>query len=231
MVDIGAWREILPADALDLAEQLETRTRSMDKICPPPDQIFRALRLTQPDSVKAVIVGQDPYHTEGVANGLAFSTNPGQKIPPSLQNIFKEMAADLNCPKPTSGDLTPWAEQGALLLNTVLTVEQGSGKDKANSHKRWGWQKFTCEVLRTCAQLPQPVFFMLWGADARAFAAGVAPGNLKNKGVIFSSHPSPLGATKGDETCPAFLGSKPFSAANRFLKAWGSTPVDWSCLP
>ena len=136
-------------------------------VYPPREDWFAALRLTPPERVRVVILGQDPYHEPGQAMGLAFSVGQGVRLPPSLRNIYKELASDLDVPAPQSGDLTPWAEQGVLLLNTVLTVEAG----RANSHSRFGWQAFTGEVLAALASLPQPIAFVLWGAPAqRAFA-------------------------------------------------------------
>ena len=221
------WGEYLSNDALDCAMRLEMEAHVAKAhgtaICPPPAQIFRAFELTPPEKVKVVICGQDPYPGAGVANGLAFSVNKGQKIPASLKNIFKELCADIGCDMPTSGDLTPWAKRGVLLLNTALTVEQG----RRNSHKDWGWETLTRDALRVCVDMPQPVAFLLWGAKARMFAVGTIPMRSKNKGCICASHPSPLGATKGNEAAPAFLGSRPFSQANQFIKAWGAETVDW----
>lgn len=223
------WNDILPSDVKCLATTLarkadmERQSNMTKDVFPPQDSIFRALELTPPDKVKVCVVGQDPYHEKGQANGLAFSVNPGTPLPPSLKNIFKELTNDLNCPYPTSGDLTPWAEQGVLLLNTVLTVREG----EANSHKNWGWQNFTEAVFAACANLPQPVVFLLWGGQARAFLAGIPLSELPNKVPLCSSHPSPLGATKGNDVVPAFIGSRPFSTANYYLTQMGSTPIDW----
>lgn len=222
------WSDLLPPQTVALGCQLANRAqaeRDGTTIYPPQDSVFRALNVTRPDQVKVCIVGQDPYHEDGQANGLAFSVAPGVKIPPSLRNIFKELESDIGCPAPESGDLTRWAEQGVLLLNTVLTVQQG----KANSHASWGWQNFTSAVFHTCATLPQPVVFILWGGSARAFVADIPLSRLweQKKACIWSSHPSPLGATQGNDQVPAFIGSKPFSKANLLLKQMGGTPVDW----
>ena len=204
-----AWNDILPGEAKKIANQLSRRAeedRQKGKtVYPPQNQIFRALELVKPEQVKVVIVGQDP-------------------LPPSLKNIFKELVSDINCNYPSCGDLTPWAEQGVLLLNTVLTVEQG----QANSHKNWGWQEFTSAVFNTCAALPQPIVFILWGGQARAFVAGAQLQNRPNKAQIWSSHPSPLGAMKRNEAIPAFIGSKPFSTANHYLMAMEAEPIDWA---
>lgn len=227
-IDLGQWPAVLSDDVIDIADELEYRTsyeREQGKtIFPPQNQILRALQLTPPEKVKVVIVGQDPYHGAGQANGLAFSVNPGVPFPPSLRNIFKELQSDLGYPIPKSGDLTPWAEQGVLLLNTVLTVEEG----KANSHKDWGWQIFVLEVFKACVKLPQPIVFLLWGGQARAFCAGLQLSKLENKACLFSSHPSPLGASNGSRAVPAFLGSRPFSQTNALLRRMGAEPVDWS---
>lgn len=221
------WSDILPKSSLNLARGLQARTakeREAGKVIyPAQENIFRALTLTPPGTVKICLVGQDPYHGAGEANGLAFSVNDGVRIPPSLRNIFNELYTDLNVPYPTSGDLTPWAKQGVLLLNTVLTVEHG----QANSHKDWGWQEFTQSVFEACAKLPQPIVFVTWGGQARAFVAGINITRQPNKAAIWSSHPSPLGATKGNEVVPAFIGSRPFSKVNKLLIGMGSEPIDW----
>lgn len=223
------WSDILSPAALEKAKQLQAWAKKEGAnghiIYPPQDQIFRALTLTPPEAVKVVIIGQDPYHGPGQANGLAFSVAPGVAIPPSLRNIFKELQDDLGCPAPKSGDLTPWAERGVLLLNTSLTVEQG----KPASHAAWGWQMFVSDICRACVTLPQPIVFLLWGGHARSFTAGLQIySRSENKCSLCSSHPSPLGATKASGGTPAFLGSRPFSQANRFLKTMGAAPVNWA---
>lgn len=221
------WNEIISEDDRKLAIRLKQRAADEaangKQIFPPRPLIFQALAATPPDKVKVVIVGQDPYHGPGQANGLAFSVGPGIIPPPSLKNIFKELNADLGLPIPQSGDLSAWAKQGVLLLNTVLTVEQG----KPNSHKDWGWQDFTLAIFQACAKLPQPIVFVLWGAQARAFVAGLQLSRLPNKACIWSSHPSPLGARKGNEAVPAFIGSRPFSSANELLRSMGAEEIDW----
>ena len=220
------WSDILPRPALQRASTLASKAqaaRASATIYPPQSQIFSALTLTPPEKVRVVIVGQDPYHGQGQANGLAFSVSPGVPLPPSLRNIFREMQEDIGTRIPTSGDLTPWAEQGVLLLNTVLTVQEG----QPNSHKDWGWQEFVLEVFRTCAALPQPIVFLLWGRQAQAFVSSLPLADLQNKRVLVSSHPSPLGAGKGSAGVPAFLGSRPFSKANQLLKEMGAEPVEW----
>ena len=225
----SAWAELLPRQTLisayELWERAQIRRDEGETIFPPQSQIFRALDLTPPDSVRCIIVGQDPYHTPGVANGLAFSANPDCKIPPSLRNIFKELSADLGIPTPTTPDLTPWASQGVLLLNTSLTVRAGA----AGSHKAWGWSRVTGEILRVCYGLPQPVMFLLWGRPAQEAArkAGIGTQSGTRKEILQSSHPSPLGASKGNAEIPAFFGSRPFSRTNAFLRSAGSNEIDW----
>jgi uracil-DNA glycosylase len=204
---------------------------------PPQDQIFRALQLTKPEDVRVCIVGQDPYHTPGQANGLAFSIAPGNPLQPSLVNIFKELEEDVGIKKPEDGDLTKWAENGVLLLNTSLTVYE----HQANSCAKWGWDKFTKSVLQAATKLPQPVVFLLWGANAQdllndliSCAAVYEDGkhivkeNLIKKAYVLSSHPSPFSATRPCRGTPAFRGSKPFSTANTLLTSMGGTPIDWS---
>lgn len=197
---------------------------------------FKALNLTTPDSVKVCLVGQDPYHTPGQANGLAFSITPGHPLQPSLKNVFNELCDDIGCEYPSNGDLTPWAERGVLLLNTSLTVYE----HQPNSHVSWGWNKFTKSVLQAATRLPQPIVFMLWGANAQDLFKdliscavvwdnkGVARENLIKKAYILSSHPSPFSVTKQCRGTPSFKGSKPFSTANGLLISMGGEPIDWS---
>lgn len=185
-------------------------------VYPPAQQLFAAFERTPPTCVRAVILGQDPYHEPGQANGLAFSVSRGVKLPPSLQNIYKELEADLGVPAAKSGDLTSWAQQGVFLLNTVLSVRAHA----ANSHKDFGWQSFTDAVIAALAELPQPVAFVLWGAQAQKKAALVEKSPYPRL-VLQSPHPSPLSASRG------FFGSRPFSQINAFLVSYGFSPVDW----
>lgn len=185
-------------------------------VYPPAQQLFAAFERTPPTCVRAVILGQDPYHEPGQANGLAFSVSRGVKLPPSLQNIYKELEADLGVPAARSGDLTSWAQQGVFLLNTVLSVRAHA----ANSHKDFGWQSFTDAVIAALAELPQPVAFVLWGAQAQKKAALVEKSPYPRL-VLQSPHPSPLSAYRG------FFGSRPFSQINAFLVSYGFSPVDW----
>ncbi len=184
-------------------------------IYPPGPQIFNALNTTPPASVKVVILGQDPYHGPGQAHGLCFSVRPGVAPPPSLQNIFKELHADLGLPIPSHGCLQHWAEQGVLLLNAVLTVERG----RAGSHQGKGWEHFTDRVIAEINQRLDGVVFLLWGSQAQKKAAQV---DTSRHRVLKAPHPSPLSAHRG------FFGCRHFSQANDWLKAQGRPPVDWS---
>ena len=188
-----------------------------ETVYPPREQLFRAFDLTPPDRVRVVILGQDPYHGPGQAMGLAFSVAEGVKLPPSLRNIFQELSADLGCPAPVCGDLTFWAEQGVLLLNTVLTVHSGH----ANSHSSLGWQAFTDQVIASLADLPQPIAFVLWGAQAQKKEILIQPA-CGPRLVLSGPHPSPLSAYRG------FFGSRPFSRINAFLSQQGATPIRWT---
>ena len=190
--------------------------RSGTVVYPPQECQFRAFALTPPEAVRVVILGQDPYHEEGQAHGLAFSVPKGIRIPPSLRNIYKERETDLGIPPSSHGDLTHWAEQGVLLLNTVLTVEAG----RANSHSKLGWQWFTDGVVASLSQLDQPIAFLLWGAQAWKKEALIT--SAYPRMILKSAHPSPLSAYRG------FYGSKPFSRVNEFLVRCGEAEIDWS---
>lgn len=182
-------------------------------IYPNKEEIFNAFYYTSYENTKVCILGQDPYHN-GCAHGLAFSVKPGVTIPKSLRNIYKELNSDLGFDIPNHGNLTKWAEEGVLLLNTVLTVEKG----KADSHQGKGWERFTDRVLELLNEKETPVVFILWGLKARSKKSLIT--NPKHL-VIESSHPSPFSASKG------FLGSRPFSRTNQFLEANGIKPIDW----
>lgn len=199
----------------ELFDRVE-RTYQETEVYPPKEQLFSAFLLTPPENVRVVILGQDPYHEPGQAHGLAFSVQKGVKLPPSLVNIYKERETDVGVPMSADGDLTHWARQGVLLLNTVLTVEKG----KANSHKDFGWQAFTDHVVEALAQLPQPIAFVLWGAQAQKKAA-VAAKSPYPRLVLQSPHPSPLSSYRG------FFGSKPFSQINDFLATHGEKAIQW----
>lgn len=184
-------------------------------VFPSKKDVFKAFRYTPYKNVKVVILGQDPYHGEGEAEGLCFSVRDGIKKPPSLNNIFKELHDDLGCLIPSSGSLIPWARQGVFLLNTVLTVV----KDQAASHKNIGWETFTDEVIKKINEKEEPVVFILWGNFARSKKKLIT--NKKHL-IIESAHPSPLSAYNG------FFGSKPFSKTNEFLIKNNIKPIDFS---
>jgi uracil-DNA glycosylase len=196
-------------------QQFVAAERGRTTVYPAHDEVFAALHLTPFAEVKAVILGQDPYHGPDQAHGLCFSVRPGVRPPPSLQNIFKELEADLGIPPPSHGCLDSWARQGVLLLNASLTVRAG----KAASHQGKGWETFTDEVLRTVNTKRERVVFILWGASARRKKALI---DTSRHVVIESPHPSPLSASSG------FFGSRPFSRANAALVEAGREPIDWS---
>ena len=184
------------------------------KIYPPRGKIFNALKTTPFGQIKVVMLGQDPYHGPGQAHGLCFSVCPGVAIPPSLKNIFKEQEDDLGIVQPNHGYLQSWAEQGVLMLNTVLTVEEG----KPNSHANLGWQKFTDRVIEIANTQEQPIVFLLWGRNAISKAKFID----KNKHLVLTTvHPSPLSAYAG------FFGCRHFSKCNEFLKNHGIEPINW----
>lgn len=220
MTEIGAWQTRLQPE-LDkpyfaaLMQRVDEAYRT-GTVYPPRQELFAAFRLTPPERVRVVILGQDPYHEPGQANGLSFSVAPGVRLPPSLRNIFEELRTDCGVTPPDSGDLTPWAEQGVFLLNSSLSVQAGA----AGSHRSFGWQTFTDAVAASLAGLPQPVAFILWGAHAQKKAA-IAQSSSYPRLVLQSPHPSPLSAYRG------FFGSRPFSAVNEFLVQHGEAPVRW----
>ncbi|WP_183163902.1 uracil-DNA glycosylase [Alteribacter keqinensis] len=184
-------------------------------IFPPMHDIYNALNTTSFKNTKVVILGQDPYHGPNQAHGLSFSVKPGERVPPSLRNMYQELNADLGCPVPEHGYLQKWAEEGVLLLNTVLTVRKG----EAGSHQGRGWETFTDQVIRTLNERSRPVVFMLWGKQAQKKQELIT--NRRHL-VINSPHPSPFSARRG------FFGSRPFSRANAFLQETGSGKVDWT---
>lgn len=230
--NINAWLDQAPQDVIQTTEHLLAEVNTLRKeqvIYPPQDDILNALAWTAPQDVRAVILGQDPYHGPGQAMGLSFSVHRGQKLPPSLRNIYKELAADLGCATPATGDLSNWARQGVLLLNTTLTVREHA----ANSHAKLGWQTLTDYVVRRCCELPQPVVFLAWGAHAiklvdAAMAQTGADAAGSDKFCLASTHPSPLSATRAAKDVPAFMGSRPFSHANHLLEEHGEKPIDWA---
>ena len=197
-----------------LRQFLATEREAGKIIYPKPSNWFAALDLTPMEKTRVVILGQDPYHGEGQAHGLCFSVQHGVRPPPSLLNIYKEMKSDLNLNPPSHGNLQSWAEQGVLLLNSVLTVEAG----RAASHQGKGWEKFTDAIIRLLNAQSRPIVFILWGAYAQKKAAFV---DRNRHHVITSAHPSPLSAHNG------FFGSKPFSQTNTFLREQGQPEINW----
>jgi uracil-DNA glycosylase len=185
-----------------------------ETVFPEMDDIFNALCFTDYKDVKVVILGQDPYHGPGQAHGLSFSVKPGIALPPSLRNIFKELKDDLACEIPDNGFLKKWADQGVLLLNTVLTVRKGD----ANSHRGKGWETFTDQVITLLSEREKPVIFILWGKPAQSKLKLIDESRHK---IILSVHPSPLSARRG------FFGSKPFSKVNELLREQGEEEIDW----
>lgn len=212
------WNEILVEEMQkDYYQELQAfiqKRRAEVRVFPEEKNVFNALELTPFESVKVVILGQDPYHGFGQAHGLSFSVQKGIPLPPSLKNIYKELQEDIGGDLPTEGDLTHWAKQGVLLLNTVLTVEEGN----ANSHKGMGWERLTNRLIESLNELKHPVIFILWGKPAQDKEKLITNPNH----VIFKApHPSPLSAYRG------FFGSKPFSRVNDILMQQGQSPIRW----
>ncbi|MDQ1909795.1 uracil-DNA glycosylase [Paenibacillus sp. GD4] len=218
-VDLGNdWSALLQEEFqmpyyLELREFLK-KEYSQQTIYPSMHDIFNALRYTSYADTKVVILGQDPYHGPGQAHGLSFSVQPGIPLPPSLQNMLKELRDDLGCTMPDNGCLVPWAQQGVLLLNTVLTVREG----QAASHKGKGWETFTDRIISLLNEREQPVIFILWGSHAQSKLGLITSGRHH---VLKSVHPSPLSAHRG------FFGSKPYSQANALLERMGRDKIEW----
>ncbi len=203
----------------DLRTFLQSEKAAGKQIFPKGSEYFRALDLTPLNQVRVVILGQDPYHGPGQAHGLCFSVQRGIRPPPSLQNIYKELESDLDMPRPKHGFLEHWAKQGILLLNSVLTVEDG----QAASHRGKGWERFTDAIIKLVAAKEEPVIFLLWGSYAQKKADFVKSVEQGGKHLVLKSvHPSPLSAHRG------FLGCKHFSQTNMFLNNNGLRPIDWS---
>lgn len=195
--------------------QVQAEREAGKIIYPPKDDVFTAFSTTALEDVRVVILGQDPYHGPNQAHGLCFSVLPGVKIPPSLKNIYKELASDIEgFVIPNHGNLLSWAQQGVLLLNTVLTVEQG----KAHSHAKWGWETFTDKVIDAVNEYREGVVFLLWGSHAQKKGGSI---NREKHCVLHAPHPSPLSAHRG------FFGSRPFSQTNQFLARAGKQPIQW----
>ena len=212
------WNEILAEEMeKDYYQQLQTfvqKRRTEVRVFPEEKNVFNALKLTPFESVKVVILGQDPYHGFGQAHGLSFSVQKGTPLPPSLKNIYKELQEDIGGELPIEGDLSHWAKQGVLLLNTVLTVEEGN----ANSHKGMGWERLTNRLIESLNELKHPVIFILWGKPAQDKEKLITN---PNHVILKAPHPSPLSAYRG------FFGSKPFSRVNDILIQQGQTPIRW----
>ena len=218
--ETGLWAPLLADQAekpyfKKLTASVETAYET-NTVYPPRDNLFAAFRLTPPEQVRVVILGQDPYHEPNQAMGLSFSVPQGVPLPKSLVNIYKELSSDLGISPPSHGDLTGWARQGVFLLNSVLTVEA----HKAGSHKSFGWEKFTDAVIRATNCLEQPMAFLLWGNYAIKKAALIQ--SEAPRLVLTGVHPSPLSAYRG------FFGSRPFSQINDFLMEQGQAPIRWS---
>lgn len=213
------WQELLKEECkqpyyLKLMEYVEAEYEA-GIVYPAKQDIFNAFHYTAYEDTKVVILGQDPYHGPHQAHGLSFSVQRGVKAPPSLKNIFKELQQDLGCSPPDHGYLLPWAEQGVLLLNTVLTVRQS----EPNSHKGKGWERLTNRVIELLNDRSQPIVFILWGRQAQEKKALISS---PQHCVLEAAHPSPFSANSG------FFGSQPFSKANRFLLQTGQEPIDWN---
>ena len=212
------WRPVLLSETekpyWKPLQQFVRDERKKYTVFPPDKEVFAALHLTPYEKVSVLILGQDPYHDDGQAHGLCFSVRPEVAIPPSLQNIYKELRDDLGCQIPNNGCLTPWAEQGVLLLNAVLTVRA----HQANSHQGKGWENFTDAIIRAVNDKPDRVVFVLWGAYARKKAPLI---DTTRHVIIQSAHPSPLSASNG------FFGSRPFSKINAALRTAGKPEIDW----
>ncbi|MEY9893455.1 uracil-DNA glycosylase [Catenulispora sp. MAP5-51] len=213
----ASWAPVLAAETeqpyfADLEAFLKTE-RAEYQVFPPEDEVFAALEATPYQDVKVVLIGQDPYHDDGQAHGMCFSVRPGVRIPPSLRNMYKELETDLGVPPVKHGYLKAWADQGVLLLNTVLTVRA----HEPASHKDRGWEKFTDAVIKDVSAREKPVVFVLWGAHAKKKRKLI---DTSRHVIVEGAHPSPLSAK-------LFFGSKPFSAVNEALVGFGQEPIDW----
>lgn len=232
MNNLEKWKNRLPADTIvkteDIMREVTRRETELGEVVyPPKDDVFNALKLTDPDDIKVIIIGQDPYHEPGQAMGLAFSVRNGTPAPPSLKNILTELSTNTGCPYPSSTDLTPWAKQGVLLLNTVLTVPA----HRAFGHTSLGWQEVTESILTTALATDVPQVILCWGNPAFDTTVKalrhVSKDLLENTIILRSTHPSPLSANRSTASAKAFIGNKPFTKANLHLKANGVEPIDW----
>ena len=218
MVNLGDWNEILSPlfhdEKYTKIREFLAEEYANHQVFPDKYDLYNCFRFTPFENVKVVLLGQDPYHNVGQAHGLCFSVKDGVQKPPSLENIFKELKSDIGCDIPESGDLTKWAKEGVLLMNTSLSVRA----HQANSHSKCGWAWFTDSVIRLISERKENVVFILWGGNARSKKPLI---DVKKHFVIESVHPSPLSAYNG------FFGSKPFSKTNAYLSDCGKTPIDW----
>lgn len=217
-----SWQPVLGAE-LDKPyfrklEAFVAGQRQTEQVFPPANEVFAAFEHTPFEQVRVLILGQDPYHDDGQAHGLAFSVRRGVKIPPSLRNIYKELRADIGVEPPAHGELTAWADRGVMLLNTVLTVRAHA----PHSHRKQGWESFTNKVIEALAARADPLVFVLWGKPAQAKIPLIQAHAHNGHELITAAHPSPLSATTG------FFGSKPFSTVNAALARWAKPPIDWS---
>jgi uracil-DNA glycosylase len=212
-----SWKSILSSEIekpyYKTLQEFVAKERATHTVYPPEQEVFSALEYTPFDQVKVLLLGQDPYHGPNQAHGLCFSVRPGVAPPPSLVNIYKELHDDLGCSIPNNGYLVPWAKQGILMLNAVLTVRAG----EPNSHKNKGWEKFTDAIIKAVNDKPDPVVFVLWGGYAQKKKTLIHEQHT----IVESVHPSPLSVYRG------FFGSKPFSKINKALREAGKTEIDW----
>ncbi len=215
----GTWRSHLESEfKKSYFEKLDRFIRAeyeSNSCYPPIEQVFNAFEHCPFEAVKVVILGQDPYHGAGQANGLCFSVNEGMPHPPSLKNIFKELESDLNLPYPFSGDLCSWASQGVLLLNATLSVRA----KEAGSHQKQGWEEFTNQVIKTLSSKKSNIIFLLWGSFAKTKIKLI---DTQKHTILESGHPSPMSANRG-----YWFGNKHFSKTNAVLESWGATPIQW----
>ncbi len=213
------WQQILASEFekpyYEQLRQFIATEYATTTVFPPKEEVMSALQTTSYEDVKVVILGQDPYHGPNQAHGMSFSVKPGVRQPPSLRNMLKELHDDLGYPITDHGYLMKWAQQGVLLLNTVLTVRQG----QANSHKGKGWEQFTDAIIQKLAEREQPIIFVLWGKPAQTKKAIIS--KHSQHAILEAPHPSPLSARRG------FFGSKPYSKINEQLVKWGQQPIDW----
>jgi uracil-DNA glycosylase len=214
----GTWHELLSSELsqpyFQKLEAFVDEERKNHSVFPPEPEVFSALNLTPYEEVKVLLLGQDPYHDDNQAHGLCFSVKPGIKPPPSLVNMYKELRSDLGCTIPNNGYLVPWAKQGVLMLNAVLTVRA----HEPNSHKNHGWERFTDAIISKTNEKQERVIFILWGAYAQKKRALI---DTSRHSIVESAHPSPLSARNG------FFGSKPFSTVNQLLREAGEKEIDW----